>query len=182
MDGRSGQHANRVGQHRGRMSVMLENLRSRTLGVLLLPALSLIALPASSTEIPSAQKQSDYESMSPQTRAIQDDDNVNPGMLWVLDGEERWGRKDGSSNLSCADCHTSESMRGVAARYPSFEVESKRPIDLQERINICRSRHQNATPFGFESREQLALSAFVAYQSRGVPIQITIERTPQSLF
>ena len=109
------------------MSVVLENLRSRTLGVLLLPALSLIALPASSTEIPAAQKQSDYESMSPQTRAIQDDDSVNPGMFWVLDGEEQWGRKDGSSNLSCADCHTSESMRGVAARYPSFEVESQAP-------------------------------------------------------
>ena len=43
------------------MSVVLENLRARTLGVLLLPALSLIALPASSTEIPAAQKQSDYE-------------------------------------------------------------------------------------------------------------------------
>ena len=97
------------------MSVVLENLRSRTLGVLLLPALSLIAPPASSIEIPAAQKQSDYELMSPQTRAIQDDDSVNPGMFWVLDGEEQWGRKDGSSNLSCADCHTTESMRGVAA-------------------------------------------------------------------
>jgi hypothetical protein len=75
------------------MSVMLENLRSRTLGVLLLPALSLIALPASSTKIPSAQKQSDYESMSPQTRAIQDDDSVNPGMLWVLDGRRAVGPK-----------------------------------------------------------------------------------------
>ena len=164
------------------MSVVLENLRSRTLGVLLLPALSLIALPASSTEIPAAQKQSDYELMSPQTRAIQDDDSVNPGMFWVLDGEERWGRKDGSSNLSCADCHTSESMRGVAARYPSFEVESQRPIDLQERINICRSRRQNATPFGYESKELLALSAFVAYQSRGASYSNYNRRTPQSLF
>jgi len=164
------------------MSVVLENLRPRTFGVLLLPALSLIALPASSTEIPTAQKQSDYESMSPQTRAIQDDDNVNPGMFWVLDGEERWGRKDGSSNLSCADCHTSESMRGVAARYPSFEVESQRPIDLQERINICRSRRQNATPFRYESKELLALSAFVAYQSRGLPIQITIDERLNPFF
>ena len=68
------------------MSVALENLRARTLGVLLLPALSLIALPVSSAEIPAAQKQSDYESMSPQTRAIQDDDSVNPGIFSVLDG------------------------------------------------------------------------------------------------
>ena len=90
------------------------------------------------------------------------------------------GPKDGSSNLSCADCHTTESMRGVAAR-PSFEVEIQ-ASDFQERINICRSRRQNATPFGFESRELLALSAFVAYQSRGVPIEITIDGRLNPLF
>src|SRR5262249_23083613 len=149
---------------------------------LLFPALSLIASPVWSTEIPAAEKQSDYESMSPQTRAMQDDDGANPGMFWVLDGEALWGRKDNASNLSCADCHTTESMRGVAARYPSFEVESKRLIDLQERINVCRVRRQNATPFGYESRELLALSAFVAYQSRGVPIQITIDERLKPFF
>jgi L-cysteine S-thiosulfotransferase len=164
------------------MSVVLKNLRSRTLGALLFPALSSITPPASSTEIPAAQRQSDYESMSPQTRAMQDDDGANPGMFWVLDGEGLWGRNEGASNVSCADCHTTESMRGVAARYPSFEVQSKRPIDLQERINICRVRRQNATPFGYESRELLALSAFVAYQSRGVPIQITIDERLNPFF
>jgi len=164
------------------MSVLLETLCLRTLGALFLSALSLIAAPASGTEIPAAQKQSDYESMSPQTRAMQDDDSVNPGMFWVLDGEGLWRRMDGASNVACADCHTAESMRGVAARYPSFEVESKRLMDLQERINICRIRRQNATPFGYESRELLALSAFVAYQSRGVPIQITIDERLKPFF
>ena len=85
------------------------------------------------------------------------------------------GVKDGASNLSCADCHTSASMRGVATHYPTFEVDYKRPVDLGERINICRSKYQNATPFWFESKELLALTAFVAHQSRGAAIQVTID-------
>ena len=53
-------------------------------------------------------------------------------MFWVLDGEALWNRKAGASNLSCADCHMSASMRGVATHYPTFEVDYKRPIDLEE--------------------------------------------------
>ena len=64
---------------------------------------------------------------------------------------------------------------GVAAHYPVFDVDYKRPIDLGERINICRSKRQNATPFRFESKELLALTAFVAHQSRGAAIQVTID-------
>src|SRR6202048_4625319 len=123
--------------------------------------------PAWGTEIPAADRRSGYDFMSPETRAMQDDDKSNPGMLWVLDGEAMWNGKDGASNLSCADCHTSASMRGVATHYPTFEVDYKRLVDLGERINICRSKHQNATPFSFESKELLALTAFVTHQSRG---------------
>ena len=109
------------------MSAMLEHLRLRTWAALLLAALSLIASRASGTEIPAAEKRSDYEFMSPETRAIQDDDSANPGMFSVLDGEGLWSRKDGASNVSCADCHTIASMRGIAARYPRFDLDIKRP-------------------------------------------------------
>ena len=44
-------------------------------------------LPAFATEIPPAERRSDYEFMGQQTRAMQDDDTANPGMLGVLDGE-----------------------------------------------------------------------------------------------
>ena len=30
---------------------------------------------------------------------------LNPGMLWVLDGEELWRQPAGASGRSCADCH-----------------------------------------------------------------------------
>jgi sulfur-oxidizing protein SoxA len=164
------------------MSAGTRHLRFGASAALLLTALSLIASRASGTEIPAAEKLSDYQFMSLETRAIQDDDSTNPGMFSVLDGEGLWSRKDGASNVSCADCHTIASMRGIAARYPRFDLDYKRPIDFQERINICRARRQNASPFGFESRELLALTAFVAHQSRGASIQVTIDERLRPFF
>jgi sulfur-oxidizing protein SoxA len=148
----------------------------------LLAALSVITSRTSGTEIPAAEKRSDYEFVSPDTRAIQDDDGANPGMFSVLDGEGLWNKKDRASNVSCADCHSSASMRGVAARYPAYDVDYKRPVDLQERINICRKRRQNATPFPLESRELLALVAFVAHQSRGMFIEVAIDERLKPFF
>jgi sulfur-oxidizing protein SoxA len=129
---------------------------------------------AAAGEIPTAERKSGYEFMSHETRAMQDDDAANPGMLWVLDGELLWTRRDGGASKSCADCHgeAGNSMKGVAARYPVFDSRVGRPVDLEERINICRTEQQNATPFPFESREMLALAAFVGRQSRGMPINI----------
>jgi L-cysteine S-thiosulfotransferase len=133
-----------------------------------------VAAPVIADEIPLAERKSGYDLMGPDTRAMQDDDTANPAMLWVLDGEALWTRKSGSSGKSCADCHgdARTSMKGVAARYPAFDAARGRPVDLEQRINICRTDRQNATPLPFESKELLALSAFIGRQSRGLPIAI----------
>jgi sulfur-oxidizing protein SoxA len=115
--------------------------------------------------------------MSPQTRAMQDDDTANPGLLWVLEGAALWGRKTGAAGRACADCHGDArgSMQGVAARYPAFDPARGRPVDLEQRINRCRVERQQAPPLAWESRELLALTAYVARQSRGLPIDIAID-------
>jgi sulfur-oxidizing protein SoxA len=61
-------------------------------------------------------------------------------------------------------------MRGVAARYPAWSEERGGPIDLGGRINLCREARQSARPLAPESRDLLNLAAFVAHQSRGLPI------------
>jgi len=129
---------------------------------------------AIAAEIPLAERKSGYEFMGRETRAMQDDDTVNPAMLWVLDGEALWNRKEGSAAKSCADCHgdAPASMKGVAARYPAFNAARGRPVDLEQRINICRTEQQQSTPLPFESKELLALAAYVGRQSRGMPIEI----------
>jgi sulfur-oxidizing protein SoxA len=135
-------------------------------------ALLVLALPSLAGEIAPAERRSAYADMSRETKAMQDDAAANPGMLVVLDGEVLWNNKTGAANRSCADCHgdATRSMKGVAARYPSFDAASGKPVDLEERINLERTEHQKATPLRFESDELLALSAYVAHQSRGEPI------------
>jgi sulfur-oxidizing protein SoxA len=135
-------------------------------------ALLFTAVAVLAGEIPPDQRRSGYSFMSPDTRAIQDDDTTNPGMLFVLDGEKLWGRKIGTADKACADCHgaAAASMKGVAARYPAFDKALGRPVNLEQRINLCRTNHQQASPLPNESRELLALTAFVAKQSRDVAI------------
>jgi sulfur-oxidizing protein SoxA len=136
-------------------------------------ALAMLSGPALA-EIAAAERKSGYDQMAPETRAMQDDDTANPGMLWVLDGEALWNRKTGRGMKSCTDCHgdARTSMKGVAARYPAFSEAQKRPINIEERINLCRTERQQEAPFPHESRPLLALSAYVARQSRGEPIAV----------
>jgi L-cysteine S-thiosulfotransferase len=137
---------------------------------MLLAAVEIATLAAG--EIPSAERRSGYSFMTTDTRAIQDDDTANPGLLWVLDGETLWNNKTGTAGNACADCHhdARASMKGVAARYPAFDQAEGRPADLEQRINLCRTRHQQAAPLAYESRELLALTAYIARQSRGAAI------------
>jgi L-cysteine S-thiosulfotransferase len=144
-----------------------------TITVAALLAASAIALSAVvAAEIPQGERQSGFSFMTPDTRAIQNDDTANPGMLWVLDGETLWNSKAGTAGKACADCHEDArtSMKGVAARYPAFDKELGRPVNLEQRINLCRATHQQATPLPYESHDLLALTAFVARQSRGIAI------------
>jgi sulfur-oxidizing protein SoxA len=136
-------------------------------------ALVLIAGAVCATGIAQSERRSGYSFMAPDTKAMQDDDTANPGMLWVLDGEALWKRKAGSADKACADCHNDAraSMKGIAAHYPAFDKALGRPVDLEQRINLCRVKHQQAAPLAYESRDLLALSAFVAQQSRGVAIE-----------
>jgi sulfur-oxidizing protein SoxA len=138
-------------------------------------ALLLIAAvsPLPASEIPQAERRSGFSFMAPETQAMQNDDTANPGMLWVLDGEQLWKARNGAAGKACADCHgdARESMKGVAARYPAFDKALGRPVNLEQRINMCRATHQQATPLAYESRELLALTAFVAQQSRGLAIE-----------
>jgi len=135
---------------------------------------------AAAAEIPLGERRSDSEFMGTDTRAMQNDDAANPGMLAVLDGESLWGEKAGASGKSCADCHgdAGTGMKGVAARYPAFLPALGRPVDLEARINISRVDDQKAPALPFESKDLLALTVYIARQSRGMPI--AVEQTAHS--
>ena len=118
------------------------------------------------------ERRSGSEFMSASTQAMQRDDTLNPGMLWISGGEAQWNAAAGKSGKSCAGCHgdAARSMRGVAARFPGFDAASKMTVSLAQRINICRERRQQAPALKLEGEELLGLEAYVALQSRGMPV------------
>lgn len=102
-------------------------------------------------------RRSGFADMARETQAMQQDDASNPGMLWVLEGEAIWAAR-------CVACHgDAAAMRGVAVRYPAWDTATAAPIDLAGRIIA----HQ---PMPREGQALLAVTAFVAHQSRGLPI------------
>lgn len=117
-------------------------------------------------------RRSGFTFMSPATQSMQQDDMLNPGMLWIKDGEALWQKKTGKSAQSCVACHgdAATSMRGVATRYPAFDATLKRPVNLSQRINLCRQEHQQAAPLRAESQDLLSLEAYVGNQSRGMAV------------
>ena len=110
-------------------------------------------------------------------RALQADDFANPGMLWVARGEKMWNAAAGRNNKACSSCHQDApaGMKGVAARYPRVDVATGKVIHIEGRINICRERNQAADPLQYESEELLALTAYVAHQSRGMPVAVVAD-------
>jgi len=117
-------------------------------------------------------RRSGYQDMGPALQKMQDDDTGNPAMLFVQAGATAWSEKAGAAGKSCGDCHgdVAASMKGVAARYPASAPGVEGLVDLEDRINLCRTTRQQAPAFPAESDTLLALSALIALQSRGLPI------------
>jgi L-cysteine S-thiosulfotransferase len=117
------------------------------------------------------------EFQSAETRALQADDFANPAMLWVAQGAALWRQPAGPTGKSCADCHqdAAQSMKGVATRYPRFQPAAGRVLNLAGQINFCVAERQRAAVLAAESAAQLALSAYVSRQSRGMPMAVTVD-------
>ena len=108
-------------------------------------------------------------------RALQADDFANPMALWIARGEALWN--EARNGRSCSGCHgrAEASMKGVAARYPRWDAGAGRVVDLQERINACVVGQQGAPKLAAESDELIGLEAYVARQSRGMPLEVSID-------
>jgi sulfur-oxidizing protein SoxA len=135
-----------------------------------------LAASAAEPQRPSPLK-SGIEFASDEVRKLQADDFGNPGMLWVARGEKLWSAGAGKNGKSCSACHgdAQKSMKGVAARYPRVDPGAARLVNLEGRVNLCRARNQGAEPLPYESDELIGLTAYVAYQSRGMPVSVALD-------
>jgi L-cysteine S-thiosulfotransferase len=124
------------------------------------------------------------EFLSPAMKSEQHDLALNRGMLWVDQGAALWSTPTGPNGKTCVTCHQAPiaSMRGVAARYPKVNATTGQLLNLEGRINACRAENLQAEPLPYESNELLGLTAFVAFQSRGMKPNVDIGGAAQSWF
>ncbi len=117
---------------------------------------------------------SGHDFITPGLKTMQADDFGNPGMLWVSQGQELWVKVDGKAGKSCASCHGDiSSMKGIA--YPKREADG-RLVNLELRIERCRTERMQAAALGYESNALLALTAAIRNESRGLPVSIPEDR------
>lgn len=129
-------------------------------------------------------RRSGFFDMGAATKAMQLDDAQNPSLLWVQSAPLLWNRSEKAAP-SCASCHGQPSadgkppikLCGVAARYPAIDKTLGKPINLSQRINQCRMRHQRLPTLSSEHEDLLSLDAWLGYHSRGE--RIALENDPR---
>jgi thiosulfate dehydrogenase len=103
-------------------------------------------------------------------------EQVRLGYAVVRDTRQHAGRFVGN-DLACANCHLNAGQRdrglpyvGVAATFPQYRARDGRLISLQDRIADCFERSMNGTAPPFDSPEMMAVSAYITWLSRGLPV------------
>lgn len=138
----------------------------RGLGLLALLPAAFVALCTATADVRPSR-----EFLSPELRALQDDPSRHPGWLWVDEGEALWRRGE----RSCQSCHGDiATMAGVAARYPAVAADGAL-LNLEGRIERCRTGQQGEPAFGYESEPLLSLTAAIALRSRGMPVRVAVD-------
>lgn len=134
---------------------------------------------------------SGIEFLNTDTQALQRDEFANPGGLWLDKGEALFKAAPVSNNPSkkheesCAGCHSSSgahTLIGAATRYPAYDAKARTLLNLEGRINACRTRYQHQTELPYESEALLALTAYVARLSRGLPYRVSIDGPARTFF
>ena len=94
---------------------------------------------------------------------MQDDDTSNPGDALGARRRGAVGAQGGRARTSPARTATAMPRARCAACRRAIRRSARRaaaPVDIEQRINLCRTGQQKAPPFAYESRDLLALTAY----------------------
>lgn len=82
-----------------------------------------------------------------------------------------------TAGMSCSACHLNAgtvphggSFLGIYAKFPQWNSRAKRFITLEDRLDECFLYSMNGTPPSPNSREVVAMTAYIAWLSRGAPV------------
>jgi L-cysteine S-thiosulfotransferase len=80
---------------------------------------------------------------------------------------------------SYADCFPNRGI-GIRQNYPYFDAGEGKVVTLELALNRCREANGEA-PFSYVKDEMAALTAYMAFTSRGKPFDIKIPNDPRAL-
>ncbi|MEM9739936.1 MAG: sulfur oxidation c-type cytochrome SoxA [Pseudomonadota bacterium] len=111
--------------------------------------------------------------LTPETQALQEDDFANPGYLWVDRGAALFLATMPDSP-SCASCHGEDGggLIGAAAIHPKWDEIDSKLVNLEGRINECRTRRQHRDALDYESDDLLALTTYITNLSKEMPLSV----------
>jgi len=100
-----------------------------------------------------------------------------------LEQGEHLFRTPGNNGSSCATCHTpggdGPDLKGVAATYPKWDVQQKRVVVLEQRINRCRSQFMDSPHYPLGSDESNLLTSYLKSLSRRTPVRVATDGPAQ---
>ncbi len=88
------------------------------------------------------------------------------------------------AKMSCQACHLDAGTKarggsfvGVYGRFPQWNKRAQRVITLQDRLAECFLYSMNGRPPAYSSKAMIALVAYVAWLSRGVPVGAPVKKS-----
>lgn len=136
-----------------------------------------LAIALSSALAFSEELYSGYTLLRAETKEMQDDDFMNPGMEAVGKGGKMFATQ-GKKGVACTNCHGEGGGKldpKRIAKYPVLDSKTQRPITLQQRVINCWTDQVGNAPLTYESDDALALEAFVRNLARGLTVNVQID-------
>ncbi len=93
-------------------------------------------------------------------------------------GKEMFG-KPFKNGKSYADCFPNQGI-GIRQNYPYFDAKEGKVITLELALNRCREAN-GEPPFSYVGDEMAALTAYMAFTSRGKPFDIKVPDDPRAI-
>lgn len=134
-----------------------------------------LLLTISATAALAGDAKSGYEYIKPATRAMQDDDFENPGLLAVEHGQHLFNNKQNGAGKACAECHGKDgaklNMKNIA-RYPIYSEDATEIVTLHKRISRCRTDNAGNKALPTDHPDLVALETFVRNRAIGEAVNV----------
>jgi len=118
---------------------------------------------------------SGYEFLTQETRAMQDDEFENPGMIAVEEGQQLFQEHRPDEEYACANCHGMDGEKldtKKIASYPNFDPDLGGLVTLQEKINHCWEINMDRFPLTYDHADLISLETYVRNRAKGETINI----------